>query len=522
MLLLILTAQFSVEAESTLRSQRFDYYLFAGIREIKNTNYDKAVTLFNFCQQTDSNCALVNFHLGNIYRQQKKDDKALAYYRRAFLLEPSDYWNNYISVLWSEDSTRKQAVSELENAYRTCGSTEMMSALVMMYKQQGQYKKALTLLDQYEQKKGVSEGIIHEKCDIYLMQNKPKKAIAIIDKYIEKNNNDYLLPSMKGDIYYAMGKKEKASETYKQERNRHPDNPYILLSLANYYMSEGNRDEAAGYIFALLRTDVDADYKIEVASSPQIERVFPTDSARAELFNTIIDLHPDETRAYEKLSECLMREGKYAEATHAQEAIMQLAPNYLENAVNLYYSYAQTGDTTHLFAHTDTCLNRFPKILLWKYLKMMQLSVRHKYQQVIEMGREAKNLDPATDKYSLNVVQPLYAILGYAYFQTDSIEQGIDCYETALAIDSEDIETLNNYAYMLALENRDLSKAERMSRQTIEKQPDNPVFLDTYAWILYLRGDKILAKYYIQKAMKLEPNTKDPEMIEHYNIILSE
>ena len=47
----------------------------------------------------------------------------------------------------------------------------------------------------------------------------------------------------------------------------------------------------------------------------------------------------------------------------------------------------------------------------------------------------------------------------------------------------------------------DLQKAEQMSAITIREEPFNPVYLDTYGWILHLQGQNELAAFYLQKAL---------------------
>ena len=40
-----------------------------------------------------------------------------------------------------------------------------------------------------------------------------------------------------------------------------------------------------------------------------------------------------------------------------------------------------------------------------------------------------------------------------------------------------------------------------MSEQTIRENPNYPVYLDTYGWILHLKGQDELAKFYLNKAL---------------------
>ena len=73
---------------------------------------------------------------------------------------------------------------------------------------------------------------------------------------------------------------------------------------------------------------------------------------------------------------------------------------------------------------------------------------------------------------------------------------------------------LNNYAYFLAVEGRDLEKAEHMSRRAIEAEPGNATYLDTYAWVMYMlqRYDEALT--YITRAFEAD-SQPSAELYEH-------
>ena len=74
-------------------------------------------------------------------------------------------------------------------------------------------------------------------------------------------------------------------------------------------------------------------------------------------------------------------------------------------------------------------------------------------------------------------------------------------YEGILEIDPYNLTVLNNYAYLLATKGGDLTKAEQMSQLTIREEPNNPVYLDTYGWIMHLKGQDELALFYLNKAL---------------------
>lgn len=93
-------------------------------------------------------------------------------------------------------------------------------------------------------------------------------------------------------------------------------------------------------------------------------------------------------------------------------------------------------------------------------------------------------------------------------------------YDRILEINPYHLMVLNNYAYHLATHKGDLKEAERMSAITIREEPDNPVYLDTYGWILHLQGQDELALFYLNRA-KWNSGSDEvkEEIIKHLNAI---
>ena len=83
-----------------------------------------------------------------------------------------------------------------------------------------------------------------------------------------------------------------------------------------------------------------------------------------------------------------------------------------------------------------------------------------------------------------------------------------------------DLMGLNNYAYILAEDNADLDKAEAMSKKTVEKEPLQSMYLDTYAYILMKKGLLTYAKFYIEQALEYMKSDPDAVIVEHYGDIL--
>ena len=66
------------------------------------------------------------------------------------------------------------------------------------------------------------------------------------------------------------------------------------------------------------------------------------------------------------------------------------------------------------------------------------------------------------------VVSDFYSILGDAYHTKDLNTEAYAAYDSALVYNPSNIGALNNYAYYLSVERRNLDKAEEMSYKTVK------------------------------------------------------
>lgn len=130
----------------------------------------------------------------------------------------------------------------------------------------------------------------------------------------------------------------------------------------------------------------------------------------------------------------------------------------------------------------------------------------------------------AIDKYleldPTNIEFAVYRIEVLEQLKTKPAEL-YEAYEKVLHINPMHMMVLNNYAYLLATHKGDLLKAERMSQTTIREEPENPIYLDTYGWILHLKGQDELAKFYLNKALQNAKNMDKTrqEIQKHLNAI---
>ena len=153
-----------------------------------------------------------------------------------------------------------------------------------------------------------------------------------------------------------------------------------------------------------------------------------------------------------------------------------------------------------------------PEMLEFYYYLAIAYNQAERTDDVIDICRRA--LTQVTDNSKKEVVSDFYTILGDACHTKNLNEEAYAAYDSALVYNPSNIPALNNYAYYLSVERRDLDKAEEMSYKTVKAEPDNATYLDTYAWILFEKGNYAEARLYIDNAIKSDKE-KSGVIIEH-------
>jgi tetratricopeptide (TPR) repeat protein len=115
-----------------------------------------------------------------------------------------------------------------------------------------------------------------------------------------------------------------------------------------------------------------------------------------------------------------------------------------------------------------------------------------------------------------NVYEPNYHI-ATLYYATGQLEKAEKYYRQALKIKPDSSETLNNLAYLLAEQNKDIDEAKEMSKIAVKLEPGNASYLDTLGWLYYRQGDLDQALHQLIKASHLAPG--QGEILMHIGVV---
>jgi len=108
--------------------------------------------------------------------------------------------------------------------------------------------------------------------------------------------------------------------------------------------------------------------------------------------------------------------------------------------------------------------------------------------------------------------------LGTSLERSGNYEEAIKVFEKLLQIDPENALALNYLGYMLADKGIRLDQAKVMIEKALEKDPQNPAYIDSHGWVFFRLGEIDRAEEEIQKALELLDT--DAIIFEHLGDIL--
>jgi tetratricopeptide (TPR) repeat protein len=181
---------------------------------------------------------------------------------------------------------------------------------------------------------------------------------------------------------------------------------------------------------------------------------------------------------------------------------------------NLLYLETKLEQWESAIRHAETALEIFPNQGMIHYFHGFSSMRNRAFSQAIASFEQARKLSAS----NASLTAEINGMLGDSYYAIKDYVRSDKCYEDALTYNPDNAIVLNNYSFHLAMRKENLDKAEKMSAALIKNNPDNPTFLDTHAWVLYVRQKYRDAKKIIERA--ISTGKASASHFEHYGDIL--
>ncbi|MDR0233132.1 MAG: tetratricopeptide repeat protein [Dysgonamonadaceae bacterium] len=511
----------SKQVLSEKEKRRFDYFFLEALKLKQTGKYSDAFNTFQYCLSIDSTSAATHYELSFFYNFLHNKKLALDALTKAVQHGGNRYdYQSALANLSREMGLNEQAIEiyeQLRNQHPD--KPEFNYFLSDLYVRQKQIDKAITELDRVEDNSGINESISIQKFRLYTMIEQDTNAFNELEKLAAKYPYETRYQILIGDLYLEKGENEKAYKAYQKAFSIDPEDPYYIVSMANYYELTGEQALAEKEIdTALKNSKLDIETKLTILGR-YIQNLHKNkkeiENANA-LIETLMNQHPQETELNLMYGTFLLAQEKIDDAKFQFQIVTESSPENIAAWEQLLRISFMEENPENAIEICNAALIHFPDAPQFYFYSGIA------YYQIKDYPKALKSFQDGVqyiEPDDVRLLSDFYGQIGDIYHQMKDKELSHQNYEKALEYNDKNISVLNNYAYYLALDKKDLGKAERMSRACVNMQPNNSTFIDTYAWIFFVQENYSLAKFYIESAISNGGDSSE-EIIDHYGDIL--
>ena len=426
--------------------------------------------------------------MGGFYYQERNIDSAIYYYENAVKYFP-----------------------DVENLQLTLGN---------LYSENKNYDKAITIFNSFDRKYGINENSTVSAVRTLVNGGRFDEALEKANMLIKEFPDEVLYNGLLAEIYVGKGENEKAREVYDKLLERNPDNPQIQLAICEFLITEKNYQE----LFLLLNNvTLNANIKREDKISLFARLTDLPDLVSKNSDELLISLMVFEANYKSDdivvllRPELLIKLSKLDDAALRLEEIIKVNPDNYYAWEKLLLVLNQKKDYKKLMIMGEECATRFNRSFLAKILYANGALENKNFDIALDELRKAEILAGDNKEFLAQVL----TMRADVYYRMRDYDKAFETFDKAVRENGDDLTVINNYAYYLAEQNKNLKEAEEMAKKVIEIEKENTTYLDTYAWVLYKRG-KLKEAARIMEEIINSGKTPDAEWYEHYGFILSE
>lgn len=485
------------------------------------------------------------WHYGNgLYAQRRNDaGRALAEFQQAARFDPrSAVIQNRLAYHYYVEGMDQKTIEALRKALEIDPKNiEVRSTLASLYASQGEYHKA-----QREYLRILAADPGNEEARYYLAgvlsaQNKTEEAVQTYQAILKKTP---LAPTAHYDmglVYTKRGEVAKAEKSFKRALELDPSFESAYTSLGLLYELNQKPDQAVSVYRQLAK--ISPRNPQPFLALGELQYNAKEYEKALEAFQRYRELKPSDASVLDYIGLCALQLKRYPEAVQAFELLQKEQPNNVLVQYRLAAAHQEAGAPKKSEAILRRILARDPKESdAWVRLILL-----------LDEARRDEEVEKTLEEARRNVRDPgeLDLIQGMIWHRRGELEKAEGAYRKVLATDPKNptvlfnlgvvldkrkdsdgavammlkaieadpdyAEAYNYVGYTWAERGVKLSEAQRMLERALRLDPENPYYLDSYAWVLYRKGFHQSAWAQMEKALARlkDPRPEDAVLFDH-------
>lgn len=453
------------------------------------------------------------------------DDRAYNYYVNGLLYEQlGDYSRAAQSygLAYDKDSTSK------ELAYAYARSTyllrDLKKSIAIMQESGSSDPDHLRLLARCYHEMGMTDSVT----STYL-------------RLVDAAPDDVMAYSFLASLYRRSQDLDSTIWAYRNLCRLQPGNTKFLNELGSLLVAAGDFAEARATFRLSMDTELSTENIGAVFSLGELYQDAEMDDSAVVVYHRGLEIAPNNLVLHSQLAALWVRIDSLAAALPHAITIVELSPmdtDAIRRLGILYYAVdslaiadsilttlvdgGQNNPTNHFYLGRIAALQDDWYRARDQFIRLTELADTLSASW-LDLGRAYQRLnqpDEEIDCYRRGLSHMrseeeainIYFALGAAYEQSQQYDSAEATFEEVLVHSPSHAPTLNYLGYMLAERGERLEYAEQLIARALEVAPDNPAFLDSYGWVLYMMKRYEDALPYLEKAARLD---NDPVIFDH-------
>lgn len=480
----------------------------------------EAYELLSMCLEMDSLAPHVNYRMLEYSQKMRNDSLTKLYLKRAVDNDPTNKEYLQMQALsYSYFNQTDEAIDAFKRLLKLSpNDSQVWEMLMRLYVQQKDIPNAVAALNQLEVIEGNSEKVTMTKVELLTRQGMVKEAQAEIEALLKKYPHDTSYRIAYADWKMSNGMVDEGYQDICNVIEKEPDNVEARLSQLSYHISRGNDSLVFEGIQNLLcnpNTEIKTKGELIRHAVKRNQELGGDSTQIINIFEDVLQHKQQDATLhmfYAAYMEMLDMPKEHIDSVYTEALVVE--PDNLQARIRLVASEWDKQDWQQVITLCRQGQQYSPDEPIFYYYGAMALNLADNVDDALVMLQHAKEVMVVEENPDL--CAGVYSLMAELYHAKGQQEDAYAAYEACLQIKPDDLMSLNNYAYYLAEEGRDLEKAEQMSYKTIQAEPENANSLDTYAWILYKQGRYEEALIYIDQALQhAEPERDNSTLDEH-------
>ena len=363
-------------------------------------------------------------------------------------------------------------------------------------------KPAVSVVNDLESKLGKSPQLSEMKIRALAVS---RDTAAIVDElnalYASSPADVYTALSV-GRIYNSLSKPDSALRYFNRACEIDSTNGNAILMRAQLYQQQGDSVTFDREVFRAIKSQ-DLELEAKLPLIVNYVNMLYTDSTQHQridnLFETLLDVNPGEPEIHRIYASYLLQTDRKDKAADQMEYVVSLEGTDRTNWLLLAQLYSDQKNYSAAAEALDRASKFFANDLDVVRPRAVLHSLAGDVEEAIDILRQYPDsliADPE-DKSELQ------SMLGDYYYRLEMRDRAFEAYDKALKYNPLNYMAMNNVAYYYSETDTLLDKAETYAERVVRHEPDNITYIDTYAWVLFKKGEFAKAKEQINLALEI-------------------